>query len=151
LSEHGVAKYLSVRFSPNQFPPELAGLIHERTEGNPLFMTNAVDYLVSEELIGKCEGGWELVGDIENIEVGVPDSIKQMIEKQFDHVGTNERRILEAASVAGAEFSVDAVAIGLREDPAVVEERCSELARRRQFIQDCGVDVLPGGEAVSRY
>jgi predicted ATPase/DNA-binding winged helix-turn-helix (wHTH) protein len=151
LSEDGVAKYLSVRFSPNRFPLELAGLIHERTEGNPLFMTNAVDYLVTEELIGKCEEGWELVVDIEKIEVGVPDSIRQMIEKQLDHLGTNEQRILEAASVAGAEFSVDAVAIGSGQDRALVEERCSELARRRQFIQDCGVDVLPNGEAVSRY
>jgi DNA-binding winged helix-turn-helix (wHTH) protein/predicted ATPase len=151
LSEDGVAEYLSVRFSPNRFPVDLAGLIHERTEGNPLFMTNAVDYLVTEELIGKCEEGWELVVDIENIEVGVPDSIKQMIEKQLDHLGTNEQRILEAASVAGAEFSVDAVAIGLSGDRAIVEERCSELARRRQFIQDRGVDVLANGEAVSRY
>jgi predicted ATPase len=151
LSEAAVAEYLSVRFSPNRFPVELAGLIHERTEGNPLFMTNAVDYLVTEELIGKCEGGWELVVDIENVQVGVPDSIKQMIEKQLDYLGANEQRILEAASVAGTEFSADAVATGLGEDRAVVEERCSELARRRQFILDCGVDVLANGEAVSRY
>jgi len=114
-------------------------------------MVNAADYLVTEELIGKCEGNWELVVDIKNIEVGVPDSIKQMIEKQLDHLGTNEQRILEVASVAGVEFSVDAAAIGSGEDRAVVEERCSELARRRQFIQDCGVEVLANGEAVSRY
>src|SRR5215831_91128 len=151
LSEDGVATYLSVRFSPHRFPVELPGLIHERTEGNPLFMVNAADYLVTEELVGKCEGNWELVVDIKNIEVGVPDSIKQMIEKQLDHLGTNEQRILEVASVAGVEFSVDAAAIGSGEDRAVVEERCSELARRRQFIQDCGVEVLANGEAVSRY
>ncbi len=32
-----------------------------------------------------------------------------------------------------------------------MDERCSELARRRQFIQDRGIDVLANGEAVSRY
>jgi predicted ATPase len=74
-----------------------------------------------------------------------------MIEKQLDHLGSNEQRILEAASVAGIEFSVSVVAIGSGQDRALVEERCSELARRRQFIQDCGVDVLANGEAVSRY
>ena len=63
----------------------------------------------------------------------------------------NEQRTLEAASVAGAEFSTLAVAAGLGEDRAAVEARCDELARQRQFIQDCGVQVLPNGEAVSRY
>ena len=41
-------KYLSVIFPSNRFPKELAGLIHERTEGNPLFMVNAVEYLLNQ-------------------------------------------------------------------------------------------------------
>jgi DNA-binding winged helix-turn-helix (wHTH) protein/predicted ATPase len=151
LSEEAVDKYLSVRFPANRFPAELAGLIQERTEGNPLFMVNAVDYLVAEGLIGKTQESWELAVEIENVEVGVPDSIKQMIEMQADHLDANEQRTLEAASVAGAEFSTLALAAGLREERALVEARCDELARHRQFIQDCGVQVLPNGEAVSQY
>ena len=70
----------------------------------------------------------------------MPDSIKQMIEKQLDHLDAEQqRRTLEAASVAGAEFSTLAVVAGLGEDRAAVEARCDELARQRQFIQDCGV------------
>jgi predicted ATPase len=151
LGEEAVARYLSVRFPANQFPAELAGLIQERTEGNPLFMVNAVDYLVAEGFIREYEGSWELAVEIKKVEVGVPDSIKQMIEKQVDHLDANEQRALEAASVAGAEFSALSVAAGLGEDQAAVEARCDELARQRQFIQDCGVQVLPNGEAVSRY
>ncbi len=94
---------------------------------------------------------WELVVEIENVEVGVPDSIKQMIEKQVDHLDAEEQRTLEAASVAGAEFSTLAVVAGLGEDRAAVEARCDELARQRQFIQDCGVQELPNGEAATRY
>ena len=114
-------------------------------------MVNAVDYLVAKGLIVEREERWELAVEIENVEVGVPDSIKQMIEKQLDHFDANEQRTLEAASVAGAEFSTLAVVAGLGEDRAPVEARCDELARQRQFIQDCGVQVLPNGEAVSRY
>ena len=69
-----------------------------------------------ERLIGEHEAGWELVVEIENVEVGVPDSIKQMIEKQIDHLDADEQRTLEAASVAGAEFSTLAVVAGLGED-----------------------------------
>jgi predicted ATPase len=151
LSGEAVARYLSVRFPANRFPAELATLIHERTEGSPLFMVNAVDYLVAEELIRECEQRWELVVEIEKVEVGVPDSIKQMIEKQIDHLDAEDQRTLEAASVAGAEFSTLAVVAGLGEDPATVEARCEELARQRQFIQDCGVQELPSRGAVTRY
>jgi DNA-binding winged helix-turn-helix (wHTH) protein/predicted ATPase len=151
LSKASVAEYLSARFPVNRFPTELAALIQDRTEGNPLFMINAVDYLVAEGLIGEHEESWQLVVEIEKVEVGVPDSIKQMIEKQLDHLNADQQRTLEAASVAGAEFSMLAVAAGLGEDRVTVEARCDELARQQQFIQDCGVDELPNGEAVTRY
>jgi DNA-binding winged helix-turn-helix (wHTH) protein/predicted ATPase len=151
LNEDAVAGYLSVRFPGNRFPAELAGLIHERTEGNPLFMVNAVDYLVAEGLIVETQERWELAVEIKRVKVGVPDSIKQMIEKQVEHLSAEAQRTLEAASVAGAEFSTLPVAAGLGEDRAALEARCDELARHRQFIQDCGVQLLPNGEAVSRY
>jgi DNA-binding winged helix-turn-helix (wHTH) protein/predicted ATPase len=151
LGQEAVSKYLSLRFLTNRFPAELAGLIHERTEGNPLFMVNAVDYLAAEGLIVEYQGRWQLVVDIEKVEVGVPDSIKRMIEKQLDHLDAEQQRTLEAASVAGAEFSALAVAAALGEDRAAVEARCEQLARQRQLIQDCGVQVLPNGEAISRY
>jgi DNA-binding winged helix-turn-helix (wHTH) protein/predicted ATPase len=151
LSEEAIVRYLSVRFPANRFPGKLAELIHERTEGNPLFMVNAVDYFVARGLIGRDKDSWELVVAIENVEVGVPDSIKQMIEKQIDHVDANDQRLLEAASVAGSEFSALALVAGLDEDQALVEARCDVLARQRQFIEDRGVQVLPNGEAASRY
>ena len=151
LSERAIGEYLSVRFPTNEFPAQLAGLIHQRTEGNPLFMVNAVDYLVARGFISEHELRWELAGEIENVEVGVPDSIKQMIEMQIDHLDANEQRTLEAASVAGAEFSMLAVVAGLDEDRTLIETRCDELARQGHFIQHCGIQVLPNGEAVSRY
>ena len=151
LSKQAIARYLAVRFRGNRFPADLARLIHERTEGNPLFMVNAVDYLVAEGLISESEESWQLVVKIENVEVKVPDSIKQMIEKQVDHLDANQQRMLEAASAAGAEFSALAVAAALGDNRTAVEERCDELARQRHFIKDCGVQVLPNGEAISRF
>ena len=151
LDEESVAAYLSVRFSDNLFPQELARLIHERTEGNPLFMVNAVDYLVAKGLIAEREGRWELVVEIDNVEVGVPDSIKDMIEKQVDYLDAEQQRTLETASVAGAEFSMLAVVAALGEDRAAVEARCDQLANQHQFIQDRGFQVMPNGEAALRY
>jgi DNA-binding winged helix-turn-helix (wHTH) protein/predicted ATPase len=151
LSEESIAKYLAVRFADNRFPPELARLIHQRTEGNPLFMVNAVDYLVKEELLVHDNGPWELAVGLEKIELGVPDSIKQMIEKQLEHLDREDQQTLELASVVGTEFSTLALVDGPAGDLAAVEKRCEQLARQRHFIQLCGVQILPNGEAVGRY
>jgi DNA-binding winged helix-turn-helix (wHTH) protein/predicted ATPase len=147
LGKEAVAQYLENRFPSNRFPPELASLIHQRTEGNPLFMVNAVDYLVRERSI--VDG--DLMTEIDKVKVGVPDGIRQMIEKQIDHLDTQEQRILEAASAVGAEFSSRAVVAGLGLDGATIETCFDELAHHGQFIRDCGVQELPNGEAVTRY
>ena len=151
LTEATIGKYLSLRFPGNVFPDELARLIHERTDGNPLFFVNAADYLLSEKLITQINGRWELTVGTENINLGVPDSIKQMIEKQLDHLDPLQRRTLEAASVAGVKFSTFGVVAALKEDRTSIEAGCEELARQHQFIQEAGVRVLPSGEAITRY
>src|SRR5262249_33437912 len=146
LGEKAIAQYLSLRFPANRFPEELSALIHERTEGSPLFMVNVVDYLVAESLIDQSNGNWDLVAAIENVDVGVPDSIKGMIEKQLDHLDEEEQRTLETASAVGTEFSTLTVAVALGIERAGVDARCDELARQHQFIQDLGIHYVPDSE-----
>src|SRR5262249_22986005 len=135
----------------HRFPAKLATSIRQRTEGNPLFLVNAVEYLVAEKLIGLREQSWELLVDMENVKLGVPDSIRHMIDKQIDHLDVEEQRTLEAASIAGAEFSIAAVSGGLDEDASVVEDRCYKLAREHQFIRECGMVEASQGDVTPRY
>jgi DNA-binding winged helix-turn-helix (wHTH) protein len=83
LSEDAVAEHLAVRFPANRFPAELAALIHERTEGNPLFMINTIDYLVSARLIEQHEDSWR-IAPRSTWSSCVPDSIRQLIETHID-------------------------------------------------------------------
>jgi transcriptional regulator with XRE-family HTH domain/tetratricopeptide (TPR) repeat protein len=151
LTKEAVAQHLALRFPVNRFPTELAALIHERTEGNPLFMVNTIDHLIAERLIEPHEDGWQLTAPLDTIKVGVPDSIRQLIETQVDRLDARDQRILEAASVAGTEFPVVAVSAALDDDLADVEARCEELSRRRQFIRELGAQLLPNGQAVGRF
>lgn len=151
LSDDAVGEYLSARFPANRFCEELPRFINQRTEGNPLFMVNTVDYLVSEQLIIEREAEWDLAVDLKESELGVPDSIKHLIERQIEHLNAEEQRMLEAASVAGADFSSLAIAAALGEERAIVEVTFDELARQRQFIHECGVQELPNGERATRY
>jgi len=59
--------------------------------------------------------------------------------------------LLEAASVAGREFAVAAVAASLERDVEEVEVRCAALARQRQFVRACGTDEWVDGTIATRY
>ncbi len=151
LSREAVGQHLAVRFPGHRFPPDLVALIHERTDGNPLFMVNTIDHLIQERLIEVHEGGWQLTAPIDTVKLGVPDSIRQLIENQVERLDARDQRILEAASVVGTEFAVVAVAAALDHDLTDVEIRCEELSRRHQFIKECGAQLSPDGDAVGRF
>ena len=53
LSEEDVAGYLAKRFprSGSRQSDSLAAMIHERTDGNPLFIITVIDYLVDAGLL----------------------------------------------------------------------------------------------------
>jgi serine/threonine protein kinase/tetratricopeptide (TPR) repeat protein len=151
LSEGMVSEYLAARFPGSEPPVKLARMIHRRTDGNPLFMVNLVDYLIAHGLIVESDGRWEAPDEMEKLEVGVPEDIRQVIEKQIERLSLEEQRVLETASVVGVEFSAIAVAAGLEEEGVWVEERCEELQRRQQFLRAAGTGELPDGRATTRY
>jgi predicted ATPase len=114
-------------------------------------MINVVDYLVDRGLIAQVDGKWEFKVETEMIALETPENVRQMIEKQIDRLGKEDQRMLEAASVAGAEFSAVTVAAALEEGVIKVEGCCEELARRRQFLQAIRTSESPDRPAAARY
>jgi len=129
----------------------LAHLIHQRTDGNPLFMVNVTNELVAREVVINRDGRWEVKGTIADDGMRVPENLRQLIEQQLARVTTDERKILEAASVAGAEFSAAAVAAGTEQTTEAVETHCDGLARREQFLRTQGTSEWPDGTIAARY
>jgi len=151
LTEEAVGQYLDARFAGHRFPKRLGRLIHRRSEGNPLFMVNLVEFLVDEGVIGEDEGHALMQGELADIDSSVPDSIKQLIERQVERLSPDERRVLSGASVVGMECSATAIAAGLDEQTAWVDEQCEALVRRHQFLSPPRLVELPDGTITSRY
>ncbi len=151
LSQEAISEYLSRRFPQHEFPAAFAALLHERTEGNPFFLVNAVDYLQAEGAIAERDGLGRLTVALAELEVGVPENIRQMIEKQIERLDREQQRVLEVAAVAGAEFPAAAIAVGLEQGLAQIEEQCEDLERRHQFLRATGVSTLPNGIVTARY
>jgi predicted ATPase len=151
LSPEMIGAYLNERFPQHVFPPILSSLLHRRTGGNPLFLVNVVEHLVTRGFIVHQEQRWRVHGALEDIQTETPASIQQIIETQIDRLHPEERRMLEVASVAGLEFSSAAVAAGLDIDIADVETCCAELARHGQFLRAHDTDEWPDATVAARY
>ena len=151
LGQEAIGEYLTRRFPQHEFPEAFASLLHERSEGNPFFLVNAMDYLQAEGLIAERDGQSRLTVALAELEVVAPENIRQMIEKQIERLDRGQQRVLEVAAVAGAEFLAAAIAVGLERGLTEVEEQCEELDRRRLFLRTTGVCSMPNGVVTTRY
>ena len=151
LSEAGVATYLAQRFGEAALPAELARVLHHRTNGNPFFLVTVVEELVRQGILVPQATGWTFRGDLETVAVGVPENVRQLIDQQLAQVRPEVQAIMEAASVAGIEFSAAAVAAAVDQTMEDVEACCDALARRGQFVRSLGLAEWPDGTAATRY
>ena len=129
----------------------LAGAIHARTEGTPLFLVNVVDDLVERGVLVDRGGEWIVTAPLETVSLGVPVDIRQMIERQLERLPSAERHMLEAASVIGTKFSAAAAAAATLAPAADVEERLAALAQREQFVRADGTERWPDGTIATRF
>ncbi len=151
LTEAAVETYLVSRFIRHRFPGHFAQAMHQRTNGNPLFMVTVVDALIQQGILDERAEGWTLQGALEDVAASVPENLRQLIEQQLLQVSPADQAVLEAASVVGAAFSVAAVAAGIQQEEVDVETRCEALARRGQFIRSQDTEVWPDGTIAARY
>ena len=149
LSRTAVGEYLAVRFASPQVSDELLSAVYQRSKGNPLFMVNVADYLISAQAIVRHDESIELSRDID--ERSTPSTIRQLIERQLERLSPEDQDLLEAASIAGTGFSPAAVAAAIREPQWEVENRCERLAQRKQFLEKNGTAAWPDGTTTPRY
>lgn len=151
LTTATVSEFLRLKFSPHRFPDTLASIIHERTEGNPLFMINVIDYLVEEKIIAQTNGEWNLAVKLDKFCCDVPENIRYLIEKHLERLTPDEQRVLEGASVVGMDCSAVAMSAGLGDDVLKIEEVCDGLARQNHFLLPAYLAELPDGTITPRY
>ncbi len=152
----GIAEYLTERFtvSPDDRPllHELVVLLHRRTDGNPLFLVNTVDYLIQQGAVTEEAGRWTLhTKKIKDIDNSIPDTIRLLIARQVERLPDSEQRLLEAASVAGTEFAVAEIAAGLQTEDPALEALCERLMRMGQFVRASGLAEWLDGTTSGRY
>ncbi|MCP3962482.1 MAG: AAA family ATPase [bacterium] len=133
LERKALEEYLERRLGTGQRSANLVELFVRLTDGNPLFLLTMVEDLLEREQLVERDGFWQL--DQEAGELAIADSLQQMIQEKLEALSEEDQRLLEAASVAGMEFSAAVVASAVEEEVAEVERRYAALARRGQFLR----------------
>jgi predicted ATPase len=150
LSEAAVAAYLTARLPETPRLSELARYIHRRTDGNPLFMVNMVEDVVSQNVTGVAlVPSSQARPEAKNS--GVPESLRQLLEQRFERLSPEEQRVLETGGVTGGEFAAAVVATGLDAAVEQVETWCENLARRGRWLRGYGPRTWPDGTVSESY
>jgi tetratricopeptide (TPR) repeat protein len=151
LSEGELAQYLDMRFPRHEFPEALVTLLERRTSGNPLFVTRMVDYLLERGCLLQRGDAWHLDAPLAELERMIPDTLARTLQRELDRLQPFQRRVLEAASVVGTEFSIPLVAAALDEDVGRLEELCADWARKGELIRPASATEWPDGTVALRF
>ncbi|MDH5563685.1 MAG: AAA family ATPase [Nitrospirota bacterium] len=127
----------------------LAQVVHRRTEGNPLFMVNLVDYYLAHDLL--VQGDYEWTVKDHEARTTTPTGLRQFIDLRVEQLKPDDRHLLAIASIAGMEFSTATIAAGLETTMADLDERCHDLVQREQFIRSHGTSQWPDGTVSARF
>ena len=64
-------------FPGADLPAGLASVVYRQSDGNPLFMTALLDHL-AQQGVPQTQGQWRIIAPLDDIHVGVPETLKQM-------------------------------------------------------------------------
>jgi DNA-binding SARP family transcriptional activator len=102
LSEAQVHQLL-VNMAGHEVRPVFSAEIYRQTEGNPFFIGEAIRTLILEGKIKRNGDRWQATVDIE--ELGIPASVRLLIERRLVHLSLACRASMALAAVLGRQFS----------------------------------------------
>jgi DNA-binding winged helix-turn-helix (wHTH) protein len=128
---------------------EFIQFIKAHTGGNPLFMRVALEYLLQRGDVARTVDGWRTLVPVHGLASKTPPTLARMIEIKIEGMTDEQRRVLEAASVAGNDFDPVTAAPAAEMDEQSFEAVCENFTpspiRRDKLL------TLPNNQLVRTY
>ena len=114
----------------------LARAVHERTAGNPLFVSELLRHLADSGAIRFVDERW--TGGSEPL--ALPDGLREVIGRRLASLGSSATRVLQVAAVVGPSFDLDVVeeAVGKGHDDIDDVLTVLERAQTAGIVSDLG-------------
>lgn len=151
LSAAGIHTFVARHIESSERTGAIARLLEDVSGGNPLFLTALAESLGVGGLL-RFDGDVPSLGvDIDELGLDLPESVRDAIGEQLDLLPSHSIEILEAASVAGSEFTAEELAACLERPRTDVDARCARLAREAHFLVQAPAQHWPDGTRTSAY
>lgn len=118
----------------NDLPPAVQDEIIERAEGVPLYAVEMVRMLIDRNSLVPQGSGYSWVGGDQHVDV--PDSLHSLIASRLDCLPTEDRLLVQDASVLGKTFTLNALAAVSSTSADELEPRLEDLARKEILVVD---------------
>lgn len=140
LALDDVREYVQSAFGTADTPADLPAFVFQKTEGNPLFMTDLVRYFRETGIQTDTSSASD-----------VPDSLRGLIERMLEGFDAALRQLLSIAAVQGYEFDSATLARVNGSAAADVEERLRSADQVHAVVTLVGESDLPDGTVSLRY
>lgn len=151
LDEAAIARYVALQFPDHAFPRGFAAIIHQRTEGHPLFVVDLLRDLRRRQILRQQDGKWIIGEDLSSLERALPESVRSLVQRKIDALDDADRRLLGAASVQGLDFDSALVAGVLDRDQDDVEDCLERLEREHALVRFVDERETDNRELTLRY
>lgn len=144
--------YLLARYGTH-FSDAFARILTDRTEGNPLFLSELLKNLEEQGRItpGPASTPWQLTAAI-NTTNNLPETIENVISDRLNRLETALRQILDYACVEGDEFIAQVIArVRQLDEWQLIEDLTDKLLKLHQLIYERGGKSLPDGQYVDEF
>ncbi len=131
LSTEETAELFAALLEQATLPADAHGALLERAGGNPLYAGEYVRMLVGAGLLQRSRDGWHLRP---GAELPLPATVQAIIAARIDALESNEKAILQRASVFGETFRLPAVEALGSPLPRAVDELLRSL-ERKEFLR----------------
>jgi class 3 adenylate cyclase/tetratricopeptide (TPR) repeat protein len=107
LPAEAIDRFIDGLLGESGIESEVRRRIVEAAEGNPLYVEQMLSMLIDHGVLRRTPQGWVATTDFE--EVPIPPTINALLTARLDRLPTEERAVVDVASVIGHEFAQDAV------------------------------------------
>ena len=151
LDESAIARYLLLQFPDHDFPRGFASVIHQRTEGHPLFVADLLRDLRRRQVLRQQDGRWIVAEDLASVEREIPESVRSLVQRKMDALDETDRRLLVTASVQGIDFDTAILSAALERTEEDVEDRLERLEREHALVRFVDEWEAPDRQLALRY
>ncbi|MDP9067417.1 MAG: AAA family ATPase [Actinomycetota bacterium] len=115
-------------------PAQVRNDISSRSEGVPLYAVEMVRMLIDKGDLAPADAGYRWIGKTADVEI--PDTLHSLIASRLDSLATEDRLLVQDASVLGKTFTLDSLSALTSKSSADLEARLNNLVRRDFLVVD---------------